>query len=58
MRSERERTVEQIQEADTQRRSVFNSITMTEGALQVLNQVLSKTDVGTGNDGEGVTTEA
>ena len=35
LRTERERTVEQIQEADTQRRSVFNSITMTEGALQV-----------------------
>tara|TARA_B000000557_G_scaffold175232_1_gene142666 strand:+ start:2405 stop:2887 length:483 start_codon:yes stop_codon:yes gene_type:complete len=58
LKSQRVRTVEEIQEADTQRRNVFNSITMTEGALQVLNQVLSKTDVGTGNDGEGVTTEA
>ena len=57
LKSQRVRTVEEIQEADTQRRNVFNSITMTEGALQVLNQVLSKTDVGTGNDEEGVTTE-
>ena len=57
LKSQRVRTVEEIQEADTQRRNIFNSITMTEGALQVLNQVLSKTNVGTETVEEGVTTE-
>lgn len=57
LKSQRVRTVGEIQEADTQRRNVFNSITMTEGALQVLNQVLSKTNVGTETVEEGVTTE-
>ena len=41
LQDERARTVEQLQNADTQRRNVFNSITMTEGALQILAQVLS-----------------
>jgi len=57
LRTQRAKTVEEIQEADTQRRNIFNSITMTEGALQVLNQVLSKTNVGTETVEEGVTTE-
>jgi len=39
--TERNKIVEQLQNADTQRRNVFNSITMTEGALQILTQVLS-----------------
>lgn len=43
LRTERKSVVEQIQNADTQRRNIFNSITMTEGALQILNQVLSRT---------------
>ena len=47
LRTERKSVVEQIQNADTQRRNIFNSITMTEGALQILNQVLSRTDVTT-----------
>ena len=41
LQTERARTVEQLQNADTQRRNVFNSITMTEGALQILAQVLT-----------------
>ncbi len=39
--AERSKIVEQLQNADTQRRNVFNSITMTEGALQILSQVLT-----------------
>ncbi len=39
--AERSKIVEQLQNADTQRRNVFNSITMTEGALQILGQVLT-----------------
>lgn len=42
LQNQRSKSVEQIQNADTQRRNVFNSITMTEGALQILTQVLSK----------------
>ena len=34
----------ELKTADAQRRNIFSTITMTEGALQVLNQVLSKTD--------------
>ena len=41
LQTERARTVEQLQNADTQRRNIFNSITMTEGALQILAQVLT-----------------
>jgi len=41
LQNQRSKSVEQIQNADTQRRNVFNSITMTEGALQILTQVLS-----------------
>lgn len=41
LQTERARTVEQLQNADTQRRNIFNSITMTEGALQILSQVLT-----------------
>ena len=69
--AERSKIVEQLQNADTQRRNVFNSITMTEGALQILGQVLTSAgleEVGvedvetTAADevatDEGVTTEA
>ncbi len=38
--TERSKIIEQLQNADAQRRNVFNSITMTEGALQILSQVL------------------
>ena len=41
LQTERAQAVEQLQNADTQRRNVFNSITMTEGALQILAQVLT-----------------
>ncbi len=36
--------ISELKTADAQRRNIFSTITMTEGALQVLNQVLSKTD--------------
>ena len=36
--------INELKTADAQRRNIFSTITMTEGALQVLNQVLSKTD--------------
>lgn len=66
LQTERTRTVEQLQNADTQRRNVFNSITMTEGALQILAQVLTSAGLteATADDAvdaanaEGVTTEA
>ena len=69
--SERSKIVEQLQNADTQRRNVFNSITMTEGALQILGQVLTSAGLEEVNvedvettaadevaTDEGVTTEA
>lgn len=46
LQTERARTVEQLQNADTQRRNIFNSITMTEGALQILAQVLTSAGLG------------
>ena len=55
LQTERARTVEQLQNADTQRRNVFNSITMTEGALQILAQVL--TSAGLGSAAEGAAAE-
>ena len=69
LQTERARTVEQLQNADTQRRNVFNSITMTEGALQILAQVLTSAGVEaeeaaaiaetvTTDAGEGANTEA
>ena len=62
LQTERAKTVEEIQNADTQRRNVFNSITMTEGALQILAQVLTtaglSTDTADADTEEGVTTEA
>lgn len=62
LQTERAKTVEEIQNADTQRRNVFNSITMTEGALQILAQVLTtaglSTDTTVADTEEGVTTEA
>tara|TARA_R100000152_G_C6770201_1_gene196290 strand:+ start:412 stop:924 length:513 start_codon:yes stop_codon:yes gene_type:complete len=62
LQTERAKTVEEIQNADTQRRNVFNSITMTEGALQILAQVLTtaglSTDTTVADAEEGVTTEA
>ncbi len=62
LQTERAKTVEEIQNADTQRRNVFNSITMTEGALQILSQVLTtaglSTDTTVADAEEGVTTEA
>lgn len=45
--SERVKIVEQLQNADSQRRSVFNNITMTEGALQILSQVLDSAGLST-----------
>jgi len=56
LQTERARTVEQLQNADTQRRNIFNSITMTEGALQILAQVL--TSAGLEGAAEGAATEA
>ena len=71
LQTERAKTVEEIQNADTQRRNVFNSITMTEGALQILAQVLTTAGITTAAAGatadaaegaataaEGATTEA
>ena len=62
LKTERAKTVEEIQNADTQRRNVFNSITMTEGALQILSQVLTtaglSTDTTVADTEEGATTEA
>ena len=62
LQTERAKTVEEIQNADTLRRNVFNSITMTEGALQILAQVLTtaglSTDTTVADTEEGVTTEA
>ena len=65
LQTERARTVEQLQNADTQRRNVFNSITMTEGALQILAQVLTSAGLGeetaesaTATAEEGAGTEA
>lgn len=62
LQTERAKTVEEIQNADTQRRNVFNSITMTEGALQILAQVLTtaglSTDTTVADTEEGATTEA
>ena len=55
LQTERARTVEQLQNADTQRRNIFNSITMTEGALQILAQVL--TSAGLGSSAEGAAAE-
>lgn len=43
LQTEREELLEELKNADQQRRNIFSSITMTEGALQVLQQVLSKT---------------
>ena len=57
LQTERARTVEQLQNADTQRRNVFNSITMTEGALQILAQVLTSAGLGE-ETAEAATTEA
>lgn len=47
LQTQRAKTVEEIQTADTQRRNVFNSITMTEGALQILSQVLTTAGLST-----------
>lgn len=62
LQTQRAKTVEEIQNADTQRRNVFNSITMTEGALQILSQVLTtaglSTDTTVADTEEGATTEA
>ena len=62
LQTERAKTVEEIQNADTQRRNVFNSITMTEGALQILAQVLTtaglSTDTTVADTEEGATIEA
>ena len=65
LQTERARTVEQLQNADTQRRNIFNSITMTEGALQILAQVLTSAglveetaEVATESAEEGAGTEA
>lgn len=52
LQNQRSKSVEQIQNADTQRRNVFNSITMTEGALQILTQVLSKAGLSTNVEAE------
>ena len=41
---ERNDLISELKTADAQRRNVFSTITMTEGALQVLSQVLSKTN--------------
>lgn len=41
---ERNSLISELKTADAQRRNVFSTITMTEGALQVLSQVLSKTN--------------
>lgn len=43
LQSEREELLRELKNADQQRRNIFSTITMTEGALQVLKQVLSKT---------------
>ena len=43
LQSEREELLKELKNADQQRRNIFSTITMTEGALQVLKQVLSKT---------------
>ena len=56
LQDERARTVEQLQNADTQRRNIFNSITMTEGALQILAQVLTSAGLGE-ETAESATTE-
>ncbi len=41
---ERNSLISELKTADAQRRNIFSTITMTEGALQVLSQVLSKTN--------------
>lgn len=41
---ERNELITELRTADAQRRNIFSTITMTEGALQILGQVLSKTD--------------
>ena len=56
LQDERARTVEQLQNADTQRRNIFNSITMAEGALQILAQVLTSAGLGE-ETAESATTE-
>ena len=58
LQTERARTVEQLQNADTQRRNVFNSITMTEGALQILAQVLTSAGLESTDATEDATAEA
>lgn len=54
---ERNSLISELKTADIQRRNVFSTITMTEGALQVLGQVLSKTSH-TDNETVTETTEA
>lgn len=54
---ERNTLISELKTADIQRRNVFSTITMTEGALQVLGQVLSKTSH-TDNETVTETTEA
>lgn len=44
LHNQRNDLISELKTADAQRRNIFSTITMTEGALQVLNQVLSKTD--------------
>lgn len=44
LHDERNSLISELKTADAQRRNVFSTITMTEGALQVLTQVLSKTN--------------
>ena len=44
LQTQRNELVQELQTADTQRRNIFSTITMTEGALQVIRQVLSRTD--------------